>query len=276
MENESRPNTTAHPVAAGIVGVVIIGTALFFSYTQKNKTVIQNKNQINPQEVTEVDTKAQAASITITVPTTTNSTSTNSKNNLTKTDVLTYDIIQPYITKKKNDTYDPSSTNETIIQRATKRMFTINMPRVPLRDIKTTNDTTKQSVVKYKADIKQALQPILMLKKEYELDVYSRAIRDNDLKIFQHLNNIAKQYRKASKQVLVVTAPKDVAETQRKLAEDLMVFATVLDAMAEGYNDPAMSLAGLKHFTETEQEIVKTFDLYKKYFLSKKVSLSMI
>lgn len=188
---------------------------------------------------------------------------------LTDTDLLTRNLLRPYIEQSNSGTYSKES-KEQIIANATKEMFKISYEPLKIYNISTTNDISKDGAIEYKKRLYTAISPMFELQ-EYELTIYARAVRDNSKEEFDSLLHIASVYKSVGDGALLVQAPLDASATHLDIVNSLYKFSTILTALAKGYDDPAASLAGTGNFTQSEDELGQAFDKLKTYFILKDV-----
>ena len=195
---------------------------------------------------------------------------TTSTKPLTKTDILTRDLLQPYLAQKRAHTYSPK-TAKLIVQNATQNLFALDYTPLTVNDIHITKQTDTTRAIQYKKELQKALQAIFDLN-EYELTIYGRAIKNNSKQDFDTLAHRAHIYETAGENARAVTVPQDAVEAHLALVNGLKKFAVVLTILSKGYNDPAGSLSGTKHFNEAEDDIAHAFTQLKTYFILKNIA----
>jgi len=251
---------------ATIFGAVVIGGAFYISqkevYTEPKESSVEETVTITET----FSTEAQLNTIEEPVNPGLNVTE---EPELTETDILTRNILQPYIEQNNSDTYSPQS-KDRIIANATKEMFTLAFTPLEPKDLVTMQDSSKESIIQYKKNLYTAIKPIFELD-EYELDIYARAVRDNTKKEFDSLITIADIYTDAGDFALTVSVPNEVSAVHLEIINALYKFAVVLNELAKGYDDPAASLSGTGNFIEVEEGIQHAFSRLQTYFILKEV-----
>jgi len=257
---------------ATIFSVVVIGGALYFSQNKSEQQIEKDNTRTSApkssadsltSEQETIAPKSSADSITseqVTIA---------PKPELTETDILTRNVLKPYIEQNNTDTYSPEN-GKRIIAKATKEMFKLDYTPIEPKDITTKQDSTKQAIIQYKKDLYKAIKPIFAVK-EYELTTYARAIRDNDKEGFDLLAKISSTYSIAGDDALSLTVPNEVSAVHLATINGLYQFSAVLDALAKGYDDPAASLSGTGNFTKAEEELGQAFSRLQTYFILKEV-----
>jgi len=258
---------------ASFLAVAIIGSALYLS---TRDTPSQSTLETGGTELAVNDTDKTVDSTSESTQGSTNDAESQEadlsqapERALTNTDLLTRNLLKPYIEQSNNGSY--SATSKTnIVENATKEMFIIDYRPLQTYDISTTQDTSKNSAAVYKKRLHEAIKPMFELK-EYELTIYARAVRDNSKEEFDSLTAIASVYKTAGDEALLISAPADAATEDLSVINSLYKFSTILTALAKGYDDPAASLAGTGNFTQSEEALGQAFDTLKVYFILKGV-----
>lgn len=260
-------------VLASLLGFVLVGSALF--------TVIRHNG---PSALTDTSASSQEATATTLTLTTEDwqaalahkaalqsaSTSSTTLSSLTETDQLVRSLLGPYFSETAQGAYSREQ-GVRIADRATAEALALVYAPLTPDDITTTNATSTTAVRTYKAAMQQALTPLFSLD-EYELTIYARATEHNDPADFRMLAQYAAAYRTAGDAVRAIAAPRDVSAVHLAVVNNLYHLATVLDALAAGFNDPARSLSGVYNFTPVEEEFSQAFAKLNTYFILKGVN----
>ncbi len=250
---------------ASIFGIVIIGGALLLAKsTDESPTKITTNTTEIPTKtiILQADTSINNENLPTNVEV---GETLTSPPILTETDILTRNVLKPYLEQSSTNTYS-SQNGERIVSNATKELFTLAFTPLEAKDILTSQDSSKQSIIQYKKSLYTALKPIFELD-EYELTIYARAVRDNDAVEFDSLASIATTYTKAADATLAITAPHEVSAIHLEIINALYQFATVLTELAKGYDDPAASLSGTGNFVAAEEAVQHAFSRLQTYFI---------
>lgn len=135
-------------------------------------------------------------------------------------------------------------------------------------DIKTVSDTSKDRMLSYRADLRVALEPLL-LNKEYELDIFAKFVESKDAKYLSDLRVVSQNYRQAIARMENVVAPADAAFYHASILTALSEFSATLDALADNATDPLASAALLRNFVGAQNDVVTSFDAIGKYAYQK-------
>ncbi len=254
-------------ILASIFGIVLMGSALYYtSQEPKAANIVDNNTQQNVDDSIQDTAKTEeGATREVTEP---------QDDTLSKTDLLTSNLLSPYLAQIKQGTYSPTS-KESIVANATEQMFTLDFTPLQPQDILTTSNISTERASAYKQALYTAVQPLFALS-EYELTIYARAIRDNSEADFDSLQSIATIYKKAGDDVLTIVAPRDVSAVHLAIINSLYKFSIVLGELAKGYDDPAASLAGSGQFNTAEEEVGQAFSQLQTYFILKDVATTEI
>ncbi len=249
---------------ATVFGILIILASLYTTITKKSEG---GRSQTQTQKISP---KTSTQVLDTTVNTNNKSVPTNSNNKtLTKTDVITRDLLGSYVQQVRNKTYTEQS-GEKIVNKVTDEVFALNYKPKQLSTLITTPNNDYNTIKKYKDSLYKTLSALSNLK-EYELTIYARAIQNNSKKDFDDLRNISLIYSNVATDMLDITVPKEVSTIHLSILNSLYKFSEVLKNMADGYNDPAAGLSGIGNFTKTEEEIQQSFSKLKTYFIEKKL-----
>lgn len=135
-------------------------------------------------------------------------------------------------------------------------------------DVQTTGDTSYDRMLVYRADLQEALKPLLSnTRAEYE--IYGSYIATGDIEELAELRRVAKNYSDAADAAVKVTVPNDAAVTHLELVNALTHFAATLESLATHADDPIGSVALLRTYNDTELAVVTSFDKLAKYARSK-------
>ena len=181
----------------------------------------------------------------------------------TKTDLLTRRILEPIFNE---DQIITPYKKEMIVRDATETMFKLDFETIDKTNIKTTVGTSTEDILSYKDKLAIALSEVLKLD-EYELNIYAQAIQENSKERFDTLKKVSDIYKKASDNILKISAPENFAEGHVDMINALNMFSSVLNAMSKGYDDPAESLAGAGNFSFAEERIMQAFNKLKIYLI---------
>jgi hypothetical protein len=131
-------------------------------------------------------------------------------------------------------------------------------------DITTVQDTSKDRVLAYRADLRTALEPLLA-NKDNELDLFAQYSETKDTKYLDALRLASQNYKLAISNVQKVVAPADAAAYQASILTSLGEFAATLDAMTDNASDPYASSALLRTYMNAQDDVVASFNSIGKY-----------
>ncbi len=132
-------------------------------------------------------------------------------------------------------------------------------------DIKTDADTSYDRMIKYRADLREALSPLL-LNTESELDLYAKYVETSDASYLLALSKAAVNYREAAKNAASLTIPRDALNYHLDILNAMELFAATLESMAKENQDAFASVALLRSYNTAEQRMFTSFDALRNYY----------
>jgi hypothetical protein len=131
-------------------------------------------------------------------------------------------------------------------------------------DITTVQDTSKDRVLSYRADLRTALEPLLE-NKEYELDIFANYVNTKDPQYLDELRAASANYKLAIANTEKVVAPDDAASYQASILTAMSEFSSVLDALVDNASDPFASSALMRTYLDAQDNMVASFNSVGKY-----------
>jgi hypothetical protein len=119
-------------------------------------------------------------------------------------------------------------------------------------------DISKERTFTYRADLRVALEPLL-LNKDMELEIFGRYIESGNTSYLNALRAAAVNYRKAASNTAALKVPKDVAVYHAAIINAMNEFAATLEAMAANASDPFASVALLKTYNQAQADMLASF-----------------
>jgi hypothetical protein len=131
-------------------------------------------------------------------------------------------------------------------------------------EVKTDQNTSKDRVLSYRADLRAALAPLLE-NKEFELDVFAKYVDTKDPKYLNDLRTASQNYKLAIANTEKVIAPADAASYHAAILTAMSEFSAMLDTLADNATDPIASSALMRNFLDAEGSMVASFNSIGKY-----------
>ncbi|MBI4133727.1 hypothetical protein HY478_03870 [Candidatus Uhrbacteria bacterium] len=136
-------------------------------------------------------------------------------------------------------------------------------------DVKTDADTSYDRMLKYRNDLRIALEPLLK-NPEYELKLFATYIETGNRANTDQLTAAAKNYRETAANVSRVVVPKDALSQHLAILNALSSFGATIDAMAVHADDPFAAAALLQTYAGSEKDLFTSFDALATYYRTKK------
>lgn len=136
-------------------------------------------------------------------------------------------------------------------------------------DIKTDNDTSFDRMLTYRADLREALAPLLE-NTENELDIYARYIETSDTDNLARLQHASVHYHKAVENLALMTVPKDAVNYHVAILNATQEFGATLDAIATHPDDPFAIAALLRSYNKAEADMYTSYDGLASYYGQKR------
>lgn len=137
-------------------------------------------------------------------------------------------------------------------------------------DIKTDADTSYERMMRYRADLRDSLAPLLQnTVPEYE--IFAQYVDTKDVTYLSKLQEVAQSYRATASSTLQVVVPADAAALHLGILNAMKAFAATLEAMVAHANDPFASVALLSGYNQAESDMLTSFNALTTYYKSKKL-----
>ena len=158
----------------------------------------------------------------------------------------------------QNGSYSNSEGAKAAEQIASSILPQVSYTRVSSSDVHTDPDISKERVLAYRADLRVALEPLL-LNKDMELEIFGRFVESGETAYLDALRNAAVNYRKAAANAAALKVPVDAAVYHAAILNAMNEFAATLDALATNAADPFASAAYLKTYNQAQADILASF-----------------
>jgi hypothetical protein len=135
-------------------------------------------------------------------------------------------------------------------------------------DITTVQDSSKDRVLAYRADLRTALEPLLN-NKDNELDLFGQYVDTKDTKYLNALSAASQNYKLAIANTEKVVAPSDAAAYQASMLSAMSEFSSTLDTLVNNATDPFASSALMRTYLDAQDNMVTSFNSIGKYAAQK-------
>ena len=177
-------------------------------------------------------------------------------------------LVSGYLSLKEYDQYTPER-GELLAERlaAQVKAPTIFLPHTE-SELTLVADTGESQLLRYRADMRVALAPMVDLTAEPEFSLYARYVATNDAAWLDKLAETATRYRTAEKAALEVTVPMSAKDVHLRAINALGKYTETLERLVRFANDPIASLALLRTYNEDEREFLLAFDALAKFYVA--------
>jgi hypothetical protein len=178
------------------------------------------------------------------------------------------ELVTKYTTLQNQGLY-----TEEIGEKVAEKMATTLKPSVSYTartssDINTDSDTSYSRMLKYRADLRDSLAPLLKnTQPEYEIFAYY--VDTHDAVYLERLKEVAGHYREAVSATARVVAPQDAVREHVAILNAMEQFAATLDAMAVNATDPFASVVLLRSYNAAEADMLFSFKALASYAKNK-------
>jgi hypothetical protein len=182
--------------------------------------------------------------------------------------LVTAQLAGQYAGIQDSGTYSPDTIASAAQNLAPNIRASISYKTYTNNDIITDEDTTDARVLAYRADLRDALAPLLS-NTTPELELFAHYIDTGDSLYLDQLKKVSANYHQAIENVTLVTAPKDAIGYQRGILNAMSEFATTIDGLSAHGTDALASAALLRTFNQAEENMYAAFNALAGYYIQK-------
>lgn len=258
-------------MAAALSVVTLSGVAVW-----KAASVIQSGAQTSayiaavPEQNSPVDAGWQQEMILLGLATSTTPSATSSDDTIAMIGpMVAAQLAGRYAGIQDAGSYSQNTLDSAAESIATNVRASISYKTYAAADIKIDADTSYARMLTYRADLREALAPLLD-NSTPELELFARYMESGDASYLTQLDSAAKNYRAAIANTAAVTVPKDAVNYHRAVLNAMGQFASTIDALAAHGSDTLASAALLRTFNTSEQDMYIAFNALAAYYTQKK------
>lgn len=179
-------------------------------------------------------------------------------------------LIGTYVVLKQNGGYTQAD-GEAVANTLAEYLRAEISPKISTKaDLATTNDTSYNRMLVYRADLRESFAPLLE-NTAAEFEIFALYVDTRDEKYLKQLLTAAARYREAADQTIRVVVPADLASYHLALVNALEEFATTLEQMAGVGDDAFASLALLRTYNSAETRLLNAFNALASAQADKKI-----
>ncbi len=171
-----------------------------------------------------------------------------------------------YLSLKQNGEYSSARAATLGTNIATNLQAPDTFVPHTVDDLTIDEDTTEARILKYRADLRVALAP-MVTDDPPEIEYFASYVVTKDPSWITKLSDAAARYAAAEKNMLTVSVPKDGVPEHLRALNALGAYASTLNRMPPYMNDTFASLALLKTLNADEEDMLRSFDALAQYYV---------
>lgn len=173
-------------------------------------------------------------------------------------------IIGEYNGLQATGAYSAAAAEEAASRIAPNVYANVTYERYSASDIQTDPDSSYARMLAYRADLQNALQPLLN-NTQAEYALYAAYLDTGDTGHLRALQSVATNYSTAAKAVAKIVVPADIATTHIALLNSLSRFGATIEDLVAHADDPIASMALLRTYNDVETDVVTSFAKLAQY-----------
>lgn len=178
-------------------------------------------------------------------------------------------LVDSYVTLQKSGVYTPDEGARVAENIAESLRAHVSFETYSAGDIKTDTDTSYDRMLRYRSDLRIALEPLLK-NTAYELSLFASYIDTHDKTYIAGLKTAAGHYQDAVTNAANVVVPRDALSHHIGILNSLSEFGATISAMADNADDPFASAALLRTYNSAEAQMLTSFNTLAMYEKAKK------
>ena len=173
---------------------------------------------------------------------------------LTQTDILARELFSGYIALKQNDILGTQEQDKFIKKiTSTSLEFESKVEYLTLKDLKITQDSSKESLQKYSSNLKQIFSNIPELRDDNV--ILKEALDTDSPEKLEEIKSNVIFYEKAINGLVGMTVPSVLQSRHLNLINSFKKILNNIGQMVQVFQDPILALVGAKEYYNTLQEI---------------------
>ncbi len=177
-------------------------------------------------------------------------------------------LVVPYAQLQETGTYNAASQDAIVNSALDAMKIELSHKTYSSADVKTTNDTSYDRMMRYRSDLQISLAPMQTIGQP-EFEIFAQYVDTKDKAYLIKLSNAAVQYRAATAATAKVLTPIDAVPYQVAILNAMEQFASALDQLVKHADDPFASVAALRSYNQAESDVFTSFNAMTTYYKSK-------
>lgn len=179
--------------------------------------------------------------------------------------VVVAQLIGQYAGLVETGTYTPEKGATAAGSIAPYVRAAISYKTYNAADIRTDVDTSYERMLRYRADLRDALAPLLQ-NTQQEFELYAKYVETSDPSYLDELSAAALNYRAAASNTASLVVPRDALNYHLDILNAMALFAATIEEMSDETADPFASAALLRSYNTAEQKMFVSFDSLSNYY----------
>ena len=184
----------------------------------------------------------------------------------TFTESISQSLYGGYLALKSYDAFTPQNLQGLSAEVAEQVRAPHEFNPYAIGDLTIVEDSSKERILEYRADMRVALAP-LVNDEPPEIEYFARYIDSKDPQWLTLLKTASERYIEAEKNMLAVAVPQSAVQEHLRALNSLGAYGSALEYMSREYNDALASMALLRTYNDSEQEMLYAFDALAQYYV---------
>ena len=174
-------------------------------------------------------------------------------------------LIAQYQTLKESGLYTPEVAESVARELGENVIAPVPYKHYSAKDIKTAGDNSYESMLNYRAKLKDALLPMTKIE-DLEISVFATYMETKDPAKLAQLHDIAAAYAASIKAASGIATPPEATQLHASILNAMGQFGVTIAALGDNAEDPITTIALLRTYNEAENAMITSFNNLAKYF----------
>lgn len=179
-------------------------------------------------------------------------------------------LLGKYAGLSETGTYSIETGSEAAEQIAGNVKAAVSYKTFVGADIKLSQETTHERMLKYRSDLRDAFIPLLEIQGP-EFEMFARYIETSDPEYLTQMEHTVDQYERAIVLTAQIVVPKDAINYHLNILNAMSKFAATIESLSAHADDPMGSVALLRTYNEAEIGMYTSFDALADYYVQKRL-----
>ncbi len=192
------------------------------------------------------------------------------KTTLTRTEILSQNLIEAYSTLKKNNDLGTIAQKNLISSITSKALDKQSVKKYTIHDIIITEKTDRDTLQNYADEMATVFKQDTSL--ENSAIILTNALQNKNEKELEKIDPLILFYEEKIQQMLSIKTPREISETHLALINN---FADLIEAnrqMQAVFSDPLLGLNGLTSYVDLRESSISNATDLGRFFLKNKLN----